>query len=95
LSSAVHPLAQTFQHGLLTRQTQLRMLLLQTMMKLGKATGAVGKIVHRHLKTLLAVLIWRSSSSWLRLTTSAAAGRGARRSATKSAMVTSVRGRRR
>jgi hypothetical protein len=32
-------------------------LLLQTMMKLGKATGTVGEeVVHRHFKALLAVL---------------------------------------
>ncbi len=53
----VHPLTQTFQHGLLTRQTQLRMLLLQTMVKLGKAAGTVGEeVVHRHLQALLPVL---------------------------------------
>lgn len=47
----VHPLTQTFQHGLLTRETQLRMLLLQTMVKLGKAAGTVGEeVVHRHLQ---------------------------------------------
>jgi hypothetical protein len=52
----IHALAQTIQHRLLTRQAQLRVLL-QTMMKLGKATGTVGEeVVHRHFKALLAVL---------------------------------------
>jgi hypothetical protein len=47
----IHALAQTIQHRLLTRQAQLRVLLLQTMMKLGKATGTVGEeVVHRHFK---------------------------------------------
>ncbi len=53
----VHPLAQTLQHGLLTRKAKLWMLLLQAVMKLGKAAGTVSEeVVHRHLQALLAVL---------------------------------------
>jgi hypothetical protein len=92
LKSETHPLTQAFQLRLLTGQPQLRMLLLQAVKKLGKATMAVGEeVVHRHFQTLLPDWSWRSSSCWLRLTISAAAeGVGARRSATKSAIVTSV-----
>ena len=52
-----HPLAEFFQHGLLTGEAQLRMLLLQPVIKLGKTPGAVSnEKVHRHLKTLLSGL---------------------------------------
>ena len=53
----VHSLTQTLQHGLLTGQPQLRVLLLQAMMKLGKPARPVGQeIVHRHFQTLLTIL---------------------------------------
>ena len=49
-----HPLAEFFQYGVLTGETQLWMLLLQPVVKLSKASGAVSnEKVHRHLKALL------------------------------------------
>lgn len=54
LKSETHALTQSFKLRLLTGQPQLRMLLLQTVKNLGKATMAVGKeVVHRHFKALL------------------------------------------
>ena len=54
LKSETHALTQPFQLRLLASKAQLRMLLLQAVKYLGKATMAVGKeVVHRHLKTLL------------------------------------------
>ena len=54
LKSETHALTQSFKLRLLTGQPQLRMLLLQAVKNLGKATMAVGKeVVHRHFKALL------------------------------------------
>ena len=48
-----HPLLQALKHGLLACQPELRMLLLQAMMNLRKATRTVGEIIiHRHLQPL-------------------------------------------
>jgi hypothetical protein len=68
------------------------MLLLQAMEQLGKTALAVGEeIVHRHLQTLLSGLQLAQQLLLIAADDLAAAeGVGARRSATKSAIVTSV-----
>jgi hypothetical protein len=67
------------------------MLLLQTMEQLGKTAVAVGEeIVHRHFQTLLSGLQLAQLLLIAADNLAAAEGVGARRSATKSAMVTSV-----